>query len=159
MRIAILPDLHITSEGKLSPFYLNDDEFFTVLSQLSEEVDKIYCVGDTFDLWRAKGLSDKSQKKELNKIRRTYSKTTDFFLSHPKFGGIAVGNHDDYLLRVSERSDWKSVIHKEIILTNSKKQKIVLRHGQLDIFNRVFPWVGQMVTWGSAWLERIFIRN
>lgn len=159
MRIAILPDLHITSEGKLSPFYLNDDEFFTVLSQLSEEVDKIYCVGDTFDLWRAKGLSDKSQKKELNKIRRTYPKTTDFFLSHLKFGGIAVGNHDDYLLRVSERSDWKSVIHKEIILTNSKKQKIVLRHGQLDIFNRVFPWVGQMVTWGSAWLERIFIRN
>lgn len=159
MRIAILPDLHITSEGKLSPFYLSDDEFHTILDSLTQEVDKIYCVGDTFDLWRAKGLTNKSQKKELSKIRKAYPKTTEFFLNNPKFGGIAVGNHDDYLLKLSERSDWERIVHPEIILTNSKKQKIILRHGQLDFFNRMLPWVGQLVTWGSAWLERIFIRN
>lgn len=159
MRIAILPDLHITSEGKLSPFHLSDSEFHTFLENLSTEVDKIYSVGDSFDLWRARWLTAASQEIELRRIKAIYPKTMDFIMNNPKFGGIAVGNHDRYLLKHVQSPEWNGKLHEEIVLTNSLKQKIVLQHGHLDFFNRSLPWVGQMVTWASAWLERIFIRN
>jgi UDP-2,3-diacylglucosamine pyrophosphatase LpxH len=157
MRIAILPDLHITSEGYLSPFYLTDDEFYSVLSSI--EADRVFCVGDTFDLWRSKFPTNSSQDKELNRICQIYPKTIGYFLNSPKFGGIAVGNHDNYLLKLPDNSEWKKVVFEEIVLLNSKNQKIILSHGHLDFFNKVFPFVGQLVTWASAWLERIFIRN
>lgn len=159
MLIAILPDLHITSEGTQSLFSWDDTQFEQFLLSLADSVDEVYTLGDTFDLWRARGLSKKSQEKELKGIVQAYPKTVDFFRNHPKFRGMLVGNHDSMMSQFGKSTYWNSKVCEQVVLVNSKYEKVVLWHGHLDFSNKVLPFLGHFITWIAAWMERLFIRN
>lgn len=144
MKIASLSDIHISS-GKHNSCKIQDEEFYIFLLTLLTYVDRVYLNGDFLDLWKSKWPTKKSQFKELNNINKEYPKTLKLILDEPRIIWNA-GNHDELVQRIDGND-------RDIII-NSNGEKILIWHGQLDIFNKYFSFIGRIITYIEFNIEK-----
>lgn len=153
MIISAFSDIH-KKPKKYEDVNITDSEFLNILMDLSNKSDLVYINGDYLDIWCSVWPTENSQIIALKKLLKRYHKTFKYILDNPKIK-IIIGNHDELLHKLHRLTENGKVIYSDTII-NSKNQKILIWHGNVDLLNSKLIVIGAFLAWIEYQFEKLF---
>lgn len=143
MRIACISDLHIGNKDNSDMFGHVENKFIDFMNYLENDFDKIFLLGDIFELLMPDFPFDYSTR--LNQCIKAYPKISEKIFNNNKYTYIP-GNHDYNILNINK--DYK-LYHT----LNINNYNIGFIHGhQFDFWNKNFPTLCSSLVWGGGML-------
>ncbi len=158
MLIGFISDLHIKGEDGSKKFLMNDKEFSSFIKDLLTKVDILYLNGDVLELWKSKWFSLKSYKKEYEKTIDEYPESMSLILHDKRIKCIS-GNHDALVHKLSKYYKDLRAFKTDDILPCKYDGFIKIYHGQMDIWNKNYPFLGHFFSWIAGHFERLIFRT
>lgn len=149
MNVVFFSDTHKHYNKRKTKFIFTDVEFEKVLKKMSVDFDKVVSLGDLIELWAGKLPFEKYSIESFYKITKKYPLSYDFLIKNVT---IVPGNHDRLIRKIIP----EKVCSNNLVLKNSRNEKLIASHGVYDFMNRYLPGLSHLISWVVSNLSSVF---